>query len=211
MDIYFWLLGIGYNEVVTFSTAVMYYLKLSDFRTSTIVTILQKSKMSSSDFRVIALPIHCTNHWVLGIFDVDKGWYGYYDSNHKIRRWIKHAMEKLVPFLSVNSNNYNLRYCGNISGPKQSNTIDCGLFVLLACRHLAEGGTLGPQSFSQSLMPHCIVVNTKCLFYLSCRRDILSVSTGRGYEISSNTILYNLQSLHFHLQLHYSLHQSSKS
>ena len=148
MDPYVWLLEIGYHNIVNFPTSMAQYLKDQEPRERPIRRLLAESRMSATNAKLFLFPIHCRNHWILGIINLDEGWYGYYDSYHLRRPSVQNIIKKLLSFLTQQE----IHYRRFIAGPKQTNNFDCGLFVLVACRCLAVGAPLH-NSFDAIQMP----------------------------------------------------------
>ena len=97
----------------------------------------------SKDLRLLLIPIHLTDHWVLGIIHFKERWYGLYDSLPGDQENALSNLKNLVDYFGIKSNdNSRFEDRGRIDGPKQKNGHDCGVYMLIAARYFVQLNSL---------------------------------------------------------------------
>jgi hypothetical protein len=111
----------------------------------------------------LLMPVHINgDHWVLAFIDFKNKHYSYYDSfqhsrpiiKENLRRLLKDAHQHQDPEGNFSLNEWTTDRNG-MKGPRQTNSIDCGVFLCLAARHLLLNDNLSIAAFTQQSIPQC--------------------------------------------------------
>lgn len=114
-----------------------------------------KLKMLYDTQKTIFVPLHvANNHWALLVCDLHKKTLHYYDSLSsrppEVVQEVKEHLEKIAHIegivLEANAFELTQEKC-----PKQENSYDCGVFTLLAAKHIIEES---PLTYSQQDAPY---------------------------------------------------------
>ena len=82
----------------------------------------------------IVIPIFCANHWFLGIIDINNKsnpTVGIYDSKHQDRPAEGLLLGRIASFLTSRPSTFI-----KLDGPYQSDSYNCGIFLVLGAEHL---------------------------------------------------------------------------
>lgn len=107
------------------------------------------------DMKLILVPIHLGTHWCLSTIDLSNHRFCYYDSmkgsNITCLQCLKEFMIKKASEMGVTQHNF-LEWAAvhDSNIPMQTNSFDCGVFVCMYARKLAEEVPFG---FSQRDIP----------------------------------------------------------
>jgi len=139
INFYLAMLAEAYDDVFVFPTFFMTYLLHRNFEDAKKWSRLPE--VNILNYRLLIVPVHLKSHWILLTVNNVARTFSIYDSlgdqNLAVGVAMLHVLEQEVAAHGERPRKYRLVEPGDI--PQQTNTDDCGVFVLLYARKILRG------------------------------------------------------------------------